>query len=206
MTLKDALDTIWKNAIKESVGSVSRIETNGPATIVFWSDGTKTVVKRSADCPDSMYNAFTAALAIKVFGSNSQVNKILRTKVRHQQSKPVKAVTTDAVTEQPNKWTLLDDTEPVYTPAYINPHKDDEVQREHLTAECSGHSRPKFNVGDRVKLRWPEHEKPDMIEDFSHICLVVIPEDENGMVCVLVGNEQGLKRRDIQAERLEMYD
>ena len=47
-------------------------------TIVFWKDDTKTIVKRSDDTPDDLYSAFCAALAIKIYGSNSQVKKILR--------------------------------------------------------------------------------------------------------------------------------
>lgn len=50
-------------------------------TIVFWKDDTKTIVKRSDDTEDDLYSAFCAALAIKIYGSNSQVKKILRTKV-----------------------------------------------------------------------------------------------------------------------------
>lgn len=55
-----------------------RVLRHGIATIVFWQDGTKTVVKRHADEPDNEYAAFTAALAIKVFGSNSQIKSVLR--------------------------------------------------------------------------------------------------------------------------------
>lgn len=47
-------------------------------TIVFWKDGTKTIVRRSDDATDDLYSAFTAALAEKIYGSNSQVKKILR--------------------------------------------------------------------------------------------------------------------------------
>lgn len=54
-----------------------RIQKNGPAMIVFWRDGTKTIVRRGEDEPDSDYAAFTAALGIKVFGSNSQLKKIV---------------------------------------------------------------------------------------------------------------------------------
>lgn len=54
-----------------------RIQKNGPATIVFWQDGTKTIVKRGADEPESDYAAFTAALGIKLFGSNSALKKIV---------------------------------------------------------------------------------------------------------------------------------
>lgn len=54
-----------------------RIQKNGPAMIVFWRDGTKTIVRRGEDEPDSDYAAFTAALGIKVFGSNSKLKKIV---------------------------------------------------------------------------------------------------------------------------------
>lgn len=50
-------------------------------TIVFWKDGTKTIVRCADDAEDDLYSAFTAALAEKIYGSNSQVKKILRTKV-----------------------------------------------------------------------------------------------------------------------------
>ena len=56
---------------------VSRIIRNGPATIVFWNDGTKTVVKKAENSYDDPYAAFCAALAKKVYGSNSAVKKIL---------------------------------------------------------------------------------------------------------------------------------
>ena len=54
-----------------------RIVKNGVATIVFWQDGTKTVVKRGSDEPESDYAAFTAALGIKIFGSNSALKRIV---------------------------------------------------------------------------------------------------------------------------------
>ena len=49
-------------------------------TIVIWKDGSKTIVKPMDGMPDSEmshYAAFTAALAKKIFGSNTQVNKIV---------------------------------------------------------------------------------------------------------------------------------
>lgn len=51
---------------------------NGPATIVFWKDGTKTIVKRAKKDKDNKYNAFCAALAKKIFKSNSRVNSIVK--------------------------------------------------------------------------------------------------------------------------------
>ena len=55
-----------------------RIIYNNPATIVFWRDGTKTVVKKNEKEKYNSYNAFCAALAKKIFGTNSEVNRIVR--------------------------------------------------------------------------------------------------------------------------------
>lgn len=52
-----------------------KIIANGIATIVFWNDGTKTVVKLADDDEDDLYNAFCAAFAKKMFGSNSAIKK-----------------------------------------------------------------------------------------------------------------------------------
>lgn len=46
-------------------------------TIVLWKDGTKTTVKPMEGQEESPYFAFTAALAKKIFGSNTQVCKIV---------------------------------------------------------------------------------------------------------------------------------
>jgi len=64
-----------------------RILKSGLATIVFWEDGTKTIVKRAADEPDNEYTAFTAALAKRVFGSNNAIKKIIKTKTEVQKLK-----------------------------------------------------------------------------------------------------------------------
>ena len=70
----------------ENTYSVKRIIKNGRGTVVFWGDGTKTVVKRAEDEPDNDYAAFTAALAIKVYGSNSKLKRII-SKVEVQEKK-----------------------------------------------------------------------------------------------------------------------
>ena len=64
-----------------------RIIKSGPATIVFWKDGTKTIVKRAADEPDNDFNAFTAALAKKALGSTNAVRKVVKTKTEVQKLK-----------------------------------------------------------------------------------------------------------------------
>ena len=50
---------------------------SNPATIVFWGDGSKTVVKVSDKENFNPYYGFCAALAKKVYGNNSLVNKIV---------------------------------------------------------------------------------------------------------------------------------
>ena len=69
-----------------------RIIKNGPATVVFWKDGTKTVVKCAPETTPSDYDAFTAALAIKIFGNNSRLKKMIKvlTVVENPNKKKVK--------------------------------------------------------------------------------------------------------------------
>lgn len=54
---------------------ITRIIYNGPCTIVFWSDDTKTVVKRSEDDKPDRKVALIYAIAKKKFGTMSQVHK-----------------------------------------------------------------------------------------------------------------------------------
>lgn len=56
---------------------VKRIIYNNPATIVFWTDGTKTVVKCMKDQPYSEYYGFLCALGKKIYGSNSALNRLV---------------------------------------------------------------------------------------------------------------------------------
>ena len=51
---------------------------NDPATIVFWKDGTKTIVKCMNGEKFDEYSGFTAALAKKIFGSSNVVKKIVK--------------------------------------------------------------------------------------------------------------------------------
>lgn len=56
---------------------VEKIITNGPATIVFWNDRTKTIVKRDNYDEDDLYDAVANALAKKIFGSTSRFHKAI---------------------------------------------------------------------------------------------------------------------------------
>lgn len=73
-----------------------RILRSGDRTIVFWQDDSKTIVKRAEDEPDNDYAAFTAAFAIKMFGSNSALKRMIEKKLEHQQKKPRKYTLDDA--------------------------------------------------------------------------------------------------------------
>ena len=75
---------------KDRFFTPSRILKSGNRTIVFWSDGTKTVVKRAEDEPDNDYEAFTAALGIKIFGSNSALRRMIKKSVKVQEKKEKK--------------------------------------------------------------------------------------------------------------------
>lgn len=68
---------------------VKKIIKNNNATIVFWADDTKTVVRWSGDGEDSEYTAFTAAFAIKCFGSNSHLKRVIKDKIEYH-GKPEK--------------------------------------------------------------------------------------------------------------------
>lgn len=69
-----------------------RILKNGDYMTVLWADGTKTIVKRAPDEPHSDYAAFTAALGIKCFGSNSALKRIVESaEVQNKKKKKKRA-------------------------------------------------------------------------------------------------------------------
>lgn len=87
----------WHSIEHENRYMPDRILKSGNATIVFWKDGTKTVVKLpEGDTPDD-YSAFTAALAIKIFGANSRVKKIIKTRTEIQKPKAKKGEENETV-------------------------------------------------------------------------------------------------------------
>ena len=80
-----------------------RILKSGDRTIVFWPDGEKTIVKRAAGEPDNDYAAFTAALGIKLFGSNSALKRMIYRKTVQQKPKEKKKDTAVPDTAIPTK-------------------------------------------------------------------------------------------------------
>jgi hypothetical protein len=68
---------------------VKNIIFNGPATIVFWKDGTKTTVKcDEKDIPDKS-KAIALCFMKKMFGNTSEFNTVLRTYVPEAYIEPV---------------------------------------------------------------------------------------------------------------------
>ena len=55
-----------------------KIIINGPATIFFWKDGAKTVVKCMEGDRNDLYNAYCIAVTKRLAGSNSKIKSILK--------------------------------------------------------------------------------------------------------------------------------
>lgn len=58
-----------------------KIIKSGECTIVFWKDNSKTIVRRDPEDADNLHTAFCAALAKKIFGSNTAVKKTIDRKL-----------------------------------------------------------------------------------------------------------------------------
>ena len=56
---------------------VKQVIFSGPKTIVFWIDGTKTIVSCGEGDNSDPYAGFCAAVTKRVFGSTSQAKKVL---------------------------------------------------------------------------------------------------------------------------------
>lgn len=54
-----------------------KIIRSGDVTVVIWLDGSKTIVRRDPEDADNLHTAFCAALAKKIFGSNTAVKKTI---------------------------------------------------------------------------------------------------------------------------------
>jgi hypothetical protein len=73
-----------KSVERITIPAIKRIVYHDPATIVFWQDGTKTVVKCMDGEPFEKYAGFCAALAKKVFGSTSKAKKVAGAKKKDE--------------------------------------------------------------------------------------------------------------------------
>ena len=65
----------------------TKIIHSGPCTIVFWNDKTKTIVRCSENDIYDEYAAFCSALAIKMYGNNSKLKKMIKKVTREEKPK-----------------------------------------------------------------------------------------------------------------------
>ena len=92
--IKKAMDC--SSFMIQAIGTVTRAVNEAPfvpksievsadhrTVVVVWNDHEKTIVKRSENDPDDLYMAFTAALAKRIFQTNSHVKKIIQKKVNY---------------------------------------------------------------------------------------------------------------------------
>lgn len=82
-------DKILKENIKPDY-IPRKILFNDPVSVVFWKDGTKTIVRRAKGEKFNKYTAFTAALAKKIFDNNTTVNKIVASGIDQKEKDELK--------------------------------------------------------------------------------------------------------------------
>lgn len=85
-TLRDAHDYMQKDSeftaalYRQFQFAPEKIIYHNPATIVYWTDGTKTVVKCAEDDEYSEYAGFVAAVAKKMYGGANAINRLIDSK------------------------------------------------------------------------------------------------------------------------------
>lgn len=77
---------------EKKIPEVDHIFYDDVATVVFWKDGTKTVVKCPEGTPFDEYAAFCAALAKKFYGNNSKLQREIKKKARYSKKRQVAKV------------------------------------------------------------------------------------------------------------------
>ena len=83
---KATKDAMWEWKI-----TPKKVIFNGPATIVMWQDGTKTIVKRSENDTDDREKAVMYAIFKKEFGSRAKMNRYLKQFFKEVESNEEKA-------------------------------------------------------------------------------------------------------------------
>lgn len=115
----------------------------GDATTVIWKDGTKTTVKLMKGADDSDYGAFTAALAKKIYGSNSKVMRYagmvqrVKTKAEKKATRKLKRKYEEKITGEKK---------------YI-------VSQYGQVAECKGIETDSMGIGEKVIVFAKTHDK-----------------------------------------------
>lgn len=89
MATNEAMNAFMNDLLGERVPAPVpvKIIKSGKVTIVFWADDTKTIVRCAEDEVPDDYDAFTAALAKKVYGSNTHLKKMIKAITVEQKKK-----------------------------------------------------------------------------------------------------------------------
>lgn len=74
---------------EKRIPKVAHIFYDDVATVVFWTDGTKTVVKCPEGTPYDEYSAFCAALAKKIYGNNSKLQREIKNKAKYSKKRQI---------------------------------------------------------------------------------------------------------------------
>jgi len=74
---------------EKRIPKVARIFYDDVATVVFWTDGTKTVVKCPEGTPYDEYTAFCAAFTKKLYGNNSKLQREIKKKARYSKKRQI---------------------------------------------------------------------------------------------------------------------
>ena len=69
--------SIFDEALLSPFEHISRVEVSGPCTIVYFSDGSKEIVRRTEGDSDNLEIAILYAVAKHCYGSNSKMHKHL---------------------------------------------------------------------------------------------------------------------------------
>lgn len=79
MPYKDLIETTFKFCFDDSIlkPRIDHVKFNGPATIVFWKDGTKTVVKHDGKGRKDKRQAILYAFIRKIYGEGKPYHNIL---------------------------------------------------------------------------------------------------------------------------------
>ena len=86
----EVTDDAIKVRINPDLYTPRKIIINYPVSVVFWQDGTKTIVRRAKGEKFNKYTAFTAALAKKIFGNNTRVNAIVNSGIDQKEKDAAK--------------------------------------------------------------------------------------------------------------------
>lgn len=76
-----------RTEMKTVEDAIKKVIFNGDRTIIFWTNGTKTIVKCSDGDEFDYYSGFCAALAKKIFGSTTKARRFMESKMVDQHSK-----------------------------------------------------------------------------------------------------------------------